>query len=45
MMFEKVKKFYDMGLYSNAQVAQFVKKGRLTAEEYQTITGEIYAAV
>lgn len=42
MMFEKVKRFYDMGLYSNAQVAQFVKKGKLTAEEYQTITGEEY---
>lgn len=42
MMFEKVKKFYDMGLYSKAQVAQFVRKGKLTAEEYETITGEKY---
>lgn len=42
MMFEKVKRFYDMGLYSKAQVAQFVNKGKLTAEEYQTITGEEY---
>lgn len=41
-MFEKVKKFYDMDLYSAAQVAQFVRKGRLTADEYQTITGEEY---
>lgn len=41
-MFEKVKKFYDMGLYSKAQVAQFVRKGKLTAEEYETITGEKY---
>lgn len=43
-MFEKVKKFYDMGLYSKAQVAQFVKKGRLTEEEYEEITGEDYPA-
>lgn len=42
MMFEKVKRFYDMKLYTNAQVAQFVKKGKLTAEEYKDITGEEY---
>lgn len=41
-MFEKVKRFFDMGLYTKAQVAQFVKKGKLTADEYQTITGEEY---
>lgn len=42
-MFDKVKRFYDMGLYSKAQVAQFVRKGRLTADEYETITGEAYS--
>lgn len=41
-MFEKVKKFYDMGLYTKAQVAQFAKKGKLTEEEYKAITGEKY---
>lgn len=41
-MFEKVKRFYDMKLYSAAQVAQFVRKGKLTAEEYEEITGEKY---
>ena len=41
-MFEKVKRFYDMGLYSKAQVAQFVKKGKLTPAQYQKITGEPY---
>lgn len=41
-MFDKVKKFYDMGLYTNAQVAQFVRKGKLTEEEYEEITGEKY---
>lgn len=44
MMFDKVKRFYDMGLYSKTQVAQFVRKGRLTADEYETITGEAYHA-
>ncbi len=42
-MFDKVKRFYDMGLYGKAQVAQFVKKGKLTAKEYEAITGEAYA--
>ncbi len=41
-MFERVKRFYDMGLYSAAQVAQFVAKGKLTAEQYKAITDEEY---
>lgn len=41
-MFEKVKKFYDKGLYSKSQVAAFVAKGALTAEDYKAITGESY---
>ena len=41
-MFEKVKHFYDLGLYSKAQVGQFVRKGKLTAEQYALITGDEY---
>lgn len=41
-MYEKVKRFYDMGLYTKAQVRKFVEKGKLTAEEYKEITGEEY---
>lgn len=41
-MFEKVKHFYDLGLYSKEQVRQFVIKGKLTPEEYELITGESY---
>lgn len=41
-MFEKVKHFYDLGLYTKEQVAMFVRKGKLTAEEYELITGEAY---
>lgn len=41
-MFEKVKKYYDRGFYTKAQVADFVKKGKLTAEQYEQITGEAY---
>lgn len=42
-MFEKIKKFYDMGLYSKEQVAAFVAKGKITPEQYKEITGEDYA--
>lgn len=38
-MYEKVKKFYDMGLYNETQVYEFVKKGKLTEEEYKGIVG------
>lgn len=39
-MFEKVKRFYALGLYSKEQVGQFVIKGKITAEEYKLITGD-----
>lgn len=41
-MFEKIKKFYNMKLYTKKQVADFVKKGVITAEQYGLITGEAY---
>lgn len=41
-MFERVKKYYDRGFYTEAQVADFVKKGKLTAEQYKEITNEDY---
>lgn len=41
-MFEKVKKFYDLNLYTDAQVKQFVIKGKLTQEQYKEITGKDY---
>ena len=39
-MFEKVKKFYELGLYSKEQVWQFVVKGKLTEEQYREIVGD-----
>ena len=41
-MYEKVKRFYHLGLYTREQVAQFVLRGKLTPEEYRKITGEEY---
>lgn len=38
-MFEKIKKFYQMGLYTAEQVHKFVEKGVLTNEQYAEIVG------
>lgn len=43
-MFDKIKKFYDLGVYTKVQVAAFVKKGVITPEQYEQITGEPYVA-
>lgn len=41
-MFEKIKKFYSLGLYKKEQVRLFVEKGVITVEQYEVITGEEY---
>lgn len=38
-MYEKIKKFYNEGLYSKAQVHKFVEKGIITEEQYIEIVG------
>ena len=43
-MFTIVKRYYDKHYYSKEDVAKFVVAGKLTAEEYQQITGEEYPA-
>ena len=40
--FEAVKKYYDLGLWSDAKVKMAVVKGWITAKEYKTITGKKY---
>lgn len=40
--FEKVKYYYDNGLWDKSRVADAVKKNWITAEEYKVITGEDY---
>lgn len=40
--FDTVKKYYDMGVWSEAKVRDAVVKGWITAEEFQTITGKAY---
>lgn len=41
-MFEKIKMFYDKGLYRSYHIRQFVLKDKLTEEEYELITCEAY---
>lgn len=37
--YNKVKDYYDRGLWSESRVANAVVKGWITAEEYEEITG------
>lgn len=41
-MYEKVKKYYDKGLWKIQAVRNAVVKGWITAEEFKEITGEDY---
>jgi uncharacterized XkdX family phage protein len=43
-MFRIVKRYYDKGIYSNDDVAVFVRAGKITPEQYQEITGDEYVA-
>lgn len=40
--FEKVKSYYDNGLWDITRVRNAVIKEWITAEEFETITGEEY---
>ena len=42
MNFETIKRNYDRGLWSAAMVKLAVRKGVITKEEYQEITGKDY---
>ena len=41
-MYEKIKKYYDTGLWSEERVRNMVVKGVITEEEYASIVGEEY---
>ena len=43
MIFEMIKKNYDRGLWNKQMVAVAVTKGVITAEQYEEITGDLYA--
>lgn len=41
--YNKIKGYYDSGLWNKTMVRNAVVKGWITAEEYAQITGEPYA--
>lgn len=40
--YNKIKRYYNSGLWSKVMVRNAVVKGRITAAEYEQITGEAY---
>ena len=41
-MYDIVKDYYNKGIYTDANVATFVKAGKITAEQYEQITWQPY---
>ena len=44
MSFERVKYYYEAGLWSLPMVKMAVRKGVITKEQYKEITGKAYGA-
>lgn len=42
MNFDTIKRNFDRGLWNKQMVKMAVRKGIITKEQYQEITGEIY---
>ena len=42
MSYERIKYYYDAGLWNKAMVKNAVKKGVITKEQYTEITGQEY---
>lgn len=40
--FPIVQRYYERGYYSKEQVAVFVSAGKITPEQYEVITGDVY---
>ena len=41
-MYEKIKEYYNTGVWSEERVRNMVVKGIITEEEFYEITGEFY---
>lgn len=41
-MYDKIKTYYDTGLWNGTRVKNMVIKGIITEEEYSTIVGKDY---
>ena len=43
MSYERVKYYFESGLWNKQMVKMAVRKGVITKEQYQEITGDVYA--
>lgn len=43
MWFDKIKSYYNSGMWSAEMVSNAVAKGKITESEYREITGESYS--
>lgn len=43
-MFDKIKRYFYLGIYKEKHLKNFVLKGIITPEQYEQITGEDYVA-
>ena len=43
-MYEKVKRYYELGVWDEARVKNAVLKGAITPEQFKDITGKDYSA-
>lgn len=41
-MFEKIKRYYDEGLWSEERVRKMVEIGKITKKQFKEITGVVY---
>lgn len=41
-IFEKAKEYYEQGFWGKNHLKALVKKSKLTASEYEEITGEVF---
>ncbi len=41
-MFEKIKRWYERGMWTKRMVADAVHKGKITPAQYEEIIGEAY---
>lgn len=41
-MFEKIRRFFKLGIYTKKQIRAFCDKGVITPAQYEAITGEAY---
>lgn len=42
MWYERIRNYYVQGLWTKGMVRNAVSKGRITQEQYKSITGEDY---